>query len=69
MLHIRRFIDKMSAADSKQTKDLVLPMLDARGLRDDITKLLSDLHELTVNKNKEDEDVVVQVEINGGAFK
>ena len=69
MLHIRRFIDKMSAADSKQTKDLVLPMLDARGLRDDITKLLSDLHELTANKNKEDEDVVVQVEIKGGAFK
>jgi hypothetical protein len=69
MLHIRRFIDKMSVADSKQTKDLVLPMLDARGLRDDIAKLLSDLHELTVNKNKEDEDVVVQVEIKGGAFK
>ena len=69
MLHIRRFIDKMSVADSKQTKDLVLPMLDARGLRDDITKLLSDLHELTVNKNKEDENVVVQVEITGGAFK
>jgi hypothetical protein len=44
-------------------------MLDARGLRDDITKLLSDLHELTVNKNKENEDVVVQVEIKGGAFK
>jgi hypothetical protein len=59
----------MSVADSKQTKDLVLPMLDARGLRDDIAKLLSDLHELTVNKNKEDEDVVVQVEIKGGAFK
>ena len=69
MLHIRRFIDKMSVADSKQAKDLVLPMLDARGLRDDITKLLSDLHELTVNKNKEDENAVVQVEIKGGAFK
>ena len=69
MLHIRRFIDKMSVADSKQTKDLVLPMLDARGLRDDITKLLSDLHELTINKNKEDENAVVQVEIKGGAFK
>jgi hypothetical protein len=59
----------MSVADSKQAKDLVLPMLDARGLRDDITKLLSDLHELTVNKNKEDENAVVQVEIKGGAFK
>ena len=69
MLHIRRFIDKMSVADSKQTKDLVLPMLDARGLRDDITKLLSELHELTVNKNNEEDGAVVQVEIKGGAFK
>ena len=69
MLHIKRFIDKMAVADSKQSKDLVLPMLDARGLRDDITKLLSDLHELSVNKTKEDENSIVQVEVKGGTFK
>jgi len=69
MLHIRRFIDKMAVADSKQSKDLVLPMLDARGLRDDITKLLSDLHELSVNKTKGDENSIVQVEVKGGTFK
>ncbi len=69
MLHIKRFIDKMAVADSKQSKDLVLPMLDARGLRDDITKLLSDLHELSVNKTKRDEDLMVQVEVKGGTFK
>jgi hypothetical protein len=59
----------MAVADSKQSKDLVLPMLDARGLRDDITKLLSDLHELSVNKTKRDEDLMVQVEVKGGTFK
>ena len=69
MLHIKRFIDKMAVADSKQSKDLVLPMMDARGLRDDITKLLSDLHELSVDKNKQDENTIVQVEIKGGTFK
>jgi hypothetical protein len=40
MMHINRFMDKMTVADSKQNKDLVLPMTDARGLRDDITRLL-----------------------------
>ncbi len=66
MMHIKRFMDKMTVADSKQNKDLVLPMTDARGLRDDIVGLLSDLHELSNNKNQNE---VIQVEIRGGSFK
>lgn len=66
MMHINRFMDKMTVAESKQNKDLVLPMTDARGLRDEIAKLLSDLYELSKNKNQND---VVQVEIKGGSFK
>ena len=66
MMHINRFMDKMTVADSKQNKDLVLPMTDARGLRDDITRLLSDLYELSKNKNQ---DEVIQVEVKGGSFK
>jgi hypothetical protein len=59
-------MDKMTVADSKQNKDLVLPMTDARGLRDDIARLLLDLHELSTNKNQ---DEVIQVEVKGGSFK
>jgi hypothetical protein len=59
-------MDKMTVADSKQNKDLVLPMTDARGLRDDIARLLLDLHELAKNKNQNE---VIQVEIKGGSFK
>ena len=66
MMHINRFMDKMTVADSKQNKDLVLPMTDARGLRDDIARLLSDLYELSKNKNQNE---VVQVEVKGGSFK
>jgi hypothetical protein len=66
MMHINRFMDKMTVADSKQNKDLVLPMTDARGLRDDIARLLSDLYELSKNKNQ---DEVIQVEVKGGSFK
>jgi len=69
MLHVKRFIDKMAVAESKQSKDLVLPMADARGLRDDISKLLSDLHELLKNQNKDRETEVIQVEVTGGKFK
>lgn len=68
MLHIKRFIDKMAVAESKQTKDLVLPMSDARGLRDELSKLLSDLYELSDTQNKSKESEIVQVEIKGGSF-
>jgi hypothetical protein len=66
MMHIKRFIDKVSAMESKQNKDVVIPMIDARGLRDDIAKLLADLHLLTREQKK---DEVIQVELTGGSFK
>ena len=66
MMHINRFMDKMTVADSKQNKDLVLPMTDARGLRDDIARLLLDLHELSKTKSQTE---VIQVEVKGGSFK
>jgi len=67
MLHIKKFMDKMSVVESRMNKDVILPITDARGLRDDIAKLLADLHELSREQNKEPN--VVQVEIKGGSFK
>jgi hypothetical protein len=69
MLHIKRFMDKMAMADTRQNKDLVLPMPDARGLRDEITRLLADLHELNKKHNQEKDSEVVQIEVKGGSFK
>ena len=66
-MHINRFLDKMAVVESKQNKDVVLPISDARGLRDDITRLLSDLYEL--QKGTDDSTEVIQVEIKGGTFK
>lgn len=65
MLHIKKFMDKMSVVETKMNKDVVLPIMDARGLRDDITRLLADLHELSSNKA---DDTVIQLEIKGGSF-
>jgi 5-bromo-4-chloroindolyl phosphate hydrolysis protein len=67
MIHIKRFLDKVSHMDSKRSKDLVLPMDEARVLRDEIAKLLADLHELNNDDKKTEE--VVKVEITGGKFK
>lgn len=67
MIHIRKFLDKMRLMESKKNKDIVIPIDEARGLRDDISKLLADLHELN-DKDKSKEEVI-KVEITGGGFK
>lgn len=46
-------------------KDVVLSIMDARGLRDDITRLLADLHELSSSTEKNE---VIEVQIKGGSF-
>ena len=68
-MHINRFLDKMAVVESKQNKDVVLPISDARGLRDDITRLLSELVELQKQKGSDDSQEIIQVEIKGGTFK
>jgi hypothetical protein len=65
MLHIKKFMDKMSVVESKMNKDVVLSIVDARGLRDDIAKLLADLHDLSSNNEKTE---IVEVRIKGGSF-
>lgn len=65
MIHIKKFMDKMSVVESKMNKDVVLSIMDARGLRDDITRLLVDLHELSTNNEKTD---VINVQVKGGSF-
>jgi hypothetical protein len=65
MIHIKRFIDKVSYTESKQSKDLILPMADARGLRDELAKLLADLHNTNESPSKEEP---IEVQIVGGKF-
>lgn len=58
-------MDKMSVVESRMNKDVVLPITDARGLRDDVARLLADLHELSSNTDKKE---VIEVQIKGGGF-
>jgi hypothetical protein len=46
MMYIKKFIDKVSYMDSKMSKDVILPITEARYLRDELSKLLLDLHEI-----------------------
>ena len=66
MIHIKRFIDRVASIESSQGKDVVIPLSDARGLRDELAKLLVDHYESTEGKKNTSE--VIQVELVGGKF-
>lgn len=63
MIYIKRFIDKVSYMENRQGKDIVMPMTEAKGLRDELAKILADLH------FTEKEEPVIQIELKGGSFK
>jgi hypothetical protein len=66
MIHIKRFVDKVSYMETRQGKDVVIPLSEARGLRDELSKLLADNYEFLQNKSTI--EPIYQVEINGGKF-
>ena len=67
MIHIKRFIDRVANIETRQGKDVVIPLSDARGLRDELAKLLVDHYE--VSEGKKNSSEVIQVEIVGGKFR
>jgi hypothetical protein len=64
MIIIKRFIDKVSAT---RGNTLVLPVEEAKMLRDEIAKLIAENYEL-LNTKKATDDNVIQLEINGGKW-
>jgi hypothetical protein len=65
MIQIKRFIDKIASMEARQSKDVVIPIADARALRDEITKLLIDQKEAVPASNKDD---VIEVIMRGGKW-
>lgn len=65
MINIQRFIDKIASIEGRQGKDVVLPISEARALRDEITKLLLEQKQ-SASQNKTEE--VIQVQVAGGKW-
>jgi hypothetical protein len=64
MINIKRFIDRVSSQDNRQGRDVVLPIEEARGLRDEIVKLIADRFVEGEARAKEP----VTVEVKGGTW-
>lgn len=66
-LHIHRFIDLIKSCEARGSKDLMMPLRDAKDLHGDITKLLLTLESLRDNSMAEAQPTTI--EIDGGSFK
>jgi hypothetical protein len=65
MSHIKKFIDKVSNSDARQAKTIILTIEESRLLRDELAKLLLDLHGI----EKEIAEPTFEVVVSGGKFK
>ena len=65
MSQIKKFIDKVTSADTKKQSTVVLSIDEARFLRDEVAKLLMDLHSM----EKEVPESTIEVVVTGGTFK
>lgn len=66
-LHIARFVDRIRAAESRQARDVIMTVHEARDLHNDITKLLLALEELRTQPRDTGPEVV-NIEVEGGRF-
>ena len=67
MINIKKFIDKIASMEGKQGRDVVLPITEARALRDEITKLLLDQRESSPTPSQRDNEPI-QLEVKGGRW-
>lgn len=65
MINIKRFIDKVSSMEGRQSRDVVMPIAEARALRDEIAKLIIDKY---TDSPAPQADVVTEVEVKGGKW-
>jgi hypothetical protein len=61
MSQIKKFVDRVALAEGRQSRELIMPVTEAKELRDELMKLLLD------KKDGKDEEVITVV-MNGGKW-
>ena len=69
-IHLQKFVDRLQGFEARGAKDFIMPVVDAKGMHADLTRLLLELTILkeaaAVEPAKKDE--VITVKIDGGSF-
>lgn len=65
LINIKKYIDKVSMIESRNGREVVLSIIEARSLRDEFSKLLLDLHALKKDTRQESD---IKIEFIGGKW-
>ncbi len=63
MSQIKKFIDKIAYLEVRQSRELIMPLADAKELRDELLKILLDQRD-----NKSNDTEVIEVVMRGNKF-
>ncbi len=64
MSQIKKFIDRINNSENRNAREVIIPINEAKELRDEIMKLLIDQ-----SNQKKGDDEVIEVVMRGGTFK
>jgi hypothetical protein len=68
-IHLQRFVDRVRGFEARGAREFTMSLQDAKDLHADITRLLIDLQTFREERaQKEQEQDVIKVEVDGGAF-
>ena len=67
-IHLQRFVERLQGFDSRGAKDFIMPMIDAKGMHADLTRLLLELTTLKEQAVAAHDDEVISIKMDGGSF-
>ena len=67
-IHLQRFVERLQGFDARGAKDFIMPMIDAKGMHADLTRLLLELTTLKEQAVAAHDDETISIKMDGGSF-
>jgi hypothetical protein len=67
-IHLQKFIERLQGFEARGTKDFIMPLVDAKGMHADLTRLLLELTALKESNAVAQNNEVITVKMDGGSF-
>lgn len=67
-LHLHRFVERLQGFEARGAKDFIMPMIDAKGMHADLTRLLLELTTLKEQAVIAQDNEIISIKMDGGSF-
>lgn len=69
-IHLQKFVDRLQGFEARGAKDFIMPVVDAKGMHADLTRLLLELTTLkeAVAAESAKKDEIITIKMDGGSF-